>query len=219
MGLCMFTAALVSCSDNPPEIIETEWQVIVFQNRLLGATYQRLSLFVRGGDEDGEKDLQALHLIQDEEELYWTVKAESWEKSTIRGSDWYGSNGFVMPGGGKLPLGAYRVLLEDLSGKMAESRIYLKRENVDTEGAVFPSPLLQGSTITIGGNFVDPEIWVYDTNDQFLFRIPLPERSITVENIIGRNNVLTAGFTYYLYGKQSGKYYGALNGPYYYSAN
>jgi hypothetical protein len=208
---------IIACSDNPPEIGDVQWQVILFQNRLLGATYQKLSVFVRGSDKDGQTDLEALHIINDDAQLYWSLQSDRWEKATIRGSEWFGSNGLTLPGGRPLPIGTYRILLEDLSGKIAQSQIYIKRDNIETANAQFPGVDFIDNRIQVGGNFIDPEIWVYDSNDQFLFRVTLTEKSIDIKNITSRNSALESGFSYYIYAKQSGVYYGVLIGPFYYS--
>src|SRR4030042_3872160 len=95
----------LSCSDNPPQIVDVEWQVVLFRNKLLNATYQKLSLFVAATDKDGQKDLAFLHVLNDEEELYWSLPAEKWEKAVIRNNEWGGSNGLAMPAGPGLPIG------------------------------------------------------------------------------------------------------------------
>lgn len=210
----LFAAA---CSENPPQIMDVAWQVILFENRLLGVTYQRLSVFVQGTDQDGQNDLQALHVINDEAELYWTIPSESWEKAVIRGNEWFGSNGLSVPDGAVLPVGSYRVVLEDLSGKAVETQFYVKRENVNTAGAELPTVSLSQRTISVGGNFQDPEIWVYDSNDQFLLRSPFSQKTLTVDSLVSKNNALAAGFSYYIYAKKSGVYYGVLVGPFYYT--
>jgi hypothetical protein len=208
---------IAACSDNPPQINNIQWQVILFQNRLIGVTYQKLSVFVAGSDKDGPKDLEALHVIQDDEELYWTLPAEKWERATIHGSEWIGSNGLTMPDNRPLPAGMYRVVLEDKSGKTVESQMYVKKENVDTKDAVFPAVSLKDGRITVTGDFTDPEVWVYNANDQFLDRFPLPPKTIDVATITAKYKQLASGFTYYVYAKKNGVYYGVMSGPYYYS--
>jgi hypothetical protein len=207
-----------SCSDNPPQMNGIEWQVILFHNKLLNATYQKLSLYVSASDKDGAKDLAFLHVINDDQEIYWSVPAEKWEKAVIRNNEWVGSSGFAMPDGQSLPTGSYRVVLEDLSGKKVESQIYIKKANVETSNARFPVPRREGSRILVEGNFVSPELWVYDSNDQFLARLPLPKKSMEISAIISRNQErLAGGFTYYVYAKQPDVYFGVLDGPFYYA--
>jgi hypothetical protein len=206
-----------SCSDNPPEINGVEWQVVFFQNRLLGTTYQKLSVFVRGTDKDGQKDLHALHIINDDAELYWTMTSDTWEKANIRNSDWVGSNGLTTPDSSSLPVGMYRILLEDASGKTVQNSIYIQKQNVATENAQFPEIEISGNRISLTGNFVNPEIWIYDANDQFLFRFTMLEKSIDIKTITAQNPALGAGFSFYIFAKQSGVLYSVVSGPYYYS--
>jgi hypothetical protein len=208
---------LAACSDNPPQINNIQWQVVLFQNRVMGETYQKLSVFVAAADKDGQKDLQAIHVIQDDEELYWSLPSEKWEKATIRNSEWIGSNGLVTPYGQNLPAGLYRILLEDKSGRTVESQIFVKKENLDTTNAQFPVVSLANGRIALAGDFNDPELWVYDANDQFLDRFPLPQKSIDIAAITNKFKQLAAGFTYYTYAKKNGVYYSVMNGPYYYA--
>jgi hypothetical protein len=211
-------AGCFSCTDNPPQLGGVEWQVVLFRNRLLGVTYQKLSLFVAASDKDGAKDLAFLHVINDEEELFWSLPSEKWDKATLRGGEWVGSNGLTMPSGQSLPIGTYRIVLEDLSGQRVESQIYLKKANVETANARFPEASVQDGKMTVTGAFTNPEIWVYDSNEQFLARFPLPNKTIDVATIVARNQQqLAAGFTYYLYAKENGVYYSVMTGPFYYS--
>jgi hypothetical protein len=218
-GLCLaLVFFILSCSDSPPKMGSVQWQVVLFRNRLLNTTYQKLSLFVAASDKDGQKDLAFLHVIHDEEELYWSLPAEKWEKAIIRNNEWVGSNGLTMPSGQTLPIGTYRVVLEDLSGKKVESQIYLKKPNVETTNARFPEVRVLEKKMIVDGNFTNPEIWVYDSNDQFLARLPVSNTSIEIASIVARNKEqLEAGFTYYVYAKQSDVYYAVMSGPYYYT--
>ena len=149
--------------------------------------YQKLSVFAAASDKDGQKDLSYLHVINDDEELYWTVSSDKWDKATIRSNEYVGSNGFTMPYGQKLPTGSYRIVIEDWSGKRVEEKIYVKKENVDTEQAQFPVVDQSGGNISVAGNFTDPEIWIYDSNDQFLTRLTLTNKSIAASSVIAKN--------------------------------
>jgi hypothetical protein len=63
-GLLFFS----SCSDNPPEILQISWQVMLFNNREASYGYQKLSIFLHIRDEDGIKDIGALYIINDDAE-------------------------------------------------------------------------------------------------------------------------------------------------------
>ncbi len=96
------------------------WQVTLVDDRELDAHYTALSLFVRPDDPDGFDDLAELYLIDDQEELFWRLDPDTWQKSGS-GDSWIGSNGLVLPDGAPLPAGEYRLLLRDLAGNPPNS--------------------------------------------------------------------------------------------------
>jgi hypothetical protein len=208
---------LGACSDNPPAILQHEWRITLFYNRLLGVSYQKLSVFIRAEDEDGSEDLGALYIINDDAELFWTVEPENWEKVQNQGKPWIGTNSIVMPDSITFPVGSYRILLEDKSGKVVETSFYLKRQNIETTVSHMPQSSNNGETIQITGSIDSPEVWVYDANDNFLFNFIVQEMSIPLETIISKNNALKSGFSYYVSGKDKNGYYYLTNGPFYYS--
>ncbi|MBN2353159.1 MAG: hypothetical protein JXD23_11360 [Spirochaetales bacterium] len=206
-----------ACSDNAPQINSVQWQVVFFRNRLMDVTYQRLSVFVLANDKDGEKDLATINVINDDDELFWSIPSEKWEKASVRGVAWIGSNGLAMPDGRNLPTGMYRVLVEDQGGKTAETQFYMKKENVETANARFPSVSVKNDRILVEGDFTDPELWIFDANDVFIDRLPMPQKFADISSIRTKYKQLAAGFTYYAYAKKSGIYFGVMIGPYYYS--
>ncbi|MBN1523906.1 MAG: hypothetical protein JW904_05455 [Spirochaetales bacterium] len=207
----------LSCSDNPPAILENEWRLTLFQNRILGVTYQKLSVFIRAEDKDGTDDLAAMHVINDDAELVWTFEAENWESVQKRGNPWVGTNSIVMPDSSPFPIGLYRVLLEDKSGKIVETSFFLKRQNIETKSARMPSAAVRGDTISVVGTADSAELWIYDANDNFLFSLPVQQMQLPLATITSKNAELNSGFSYYISGKDQDGYYYYTNGPYYYS--
>ncbi|RPJ06364.1 MAG: hypothetical protein EHM28_10190 [Spirochaetaceae bacterium] len=217
LALLVAAISLPGCSDNPPQILESEWRMTLLYNRVLGTGYQKLSVFVRADDKDGTEDLAAIHVVNDEAELYWTIPQESWESAQQRGNNWVGSNSIVMQDNTPFPVGSYRVLLTDKSGKSVETSFYLKRQNTETNSARLPSVNAGDGKISISGDIQSPELWIYDTNDQFLFSIQASQLSVEVQSITGKNKDLESGFSYYISGKDRDGYYHLTVGPYYYS--
>jgi len=213
----LITLLLLACSENPPQIIQVQWQVILFQNRLLNAVYPKLSIFIRATDEDGMEDLNAIYFINDEAELYWSLLAEKWDKASVRGVEWIGSNGLVMPDKSPLPAGTYRILLEDLSGQTAETQIYLKREELDFSRAVFPAVTVTDNVLSLSGNFSQAEIWLYDSNDQFRKQVSLPGKTISLSELTKHHASLEKGFSFYVFTKKTDTYYAMLEGPFYFT--
>lgn len=218
IALGLFSLILLwACSENPPQIIQVKWQVILFQNRLLNTVYPKLSIFIRASDEDGSDDLHAIYVVHDEAELYWSLLAEKWDKVTLRGLEWVGSNGLVMPDKSPLPGGSYRILLEDLSGQTAESQIYLKREELDFSQAVFPSVTITGDVLSLSGEFSQAEVWLYDSNDQLRKQVSLTAKTISLTELSKQHNLLEKGFSFYIFSRKANAYYAMLEGPFYFT--
>ncbi len=210
---------LCSCSDNPPEILEISWQVMLFNNREASYGYQKLSLFVHIRDEDGIKDIGALYIINDDEELFWSLNEDSWKMETKGSETWLGSNGLTMAGGEAFPVGKYRVLLEDLSGQSDETSIYLSEDNVDTFQTTIPESTSDNEKIYVRGEFNNFELWVYDKNNNYVAAFPIDEQGLKIEVILNRDPALNAGFTYYVYCTNKKNSFGILTGPYYYTVS
>jgi hypothetical protein len=214
-GLLFFS----SCSDNPPEILQISWQVMLFNNREASYGYQKLSIFLHIRDEDGIKDIGALYIINDDAELFWSLKEDSWKMVTKGSETWLGSDGLTMPGGEAFPSGKYRVLLEDLSGQSDETGIYLSKENVDTFQTTIPESSSDNEKIYVKGEFNNFELWVYDKNNKYVAAFPIDEQGIKTEVILSRDPALGAAFTYYVYCVNKKNSFGILTGPYYYTVS
>ncbi len=208
---------LGACSDSPPEIMQISWQVMLFNDRENGFSYQKISLFVSIQDEDGIKDIGALYLIHDAKELFWSLDESSWEMTKKGSATWIGSNAFTMPAAESFPIGKYRVYLEDLSGQSDETFIYISNDNINTEQITFPDVYLNDDKIFIKGTYENYELWVYDANNRFIVAFPVDKNGIKTEVITTRDSALNNNFIYYVYCMHKNNVFGILNGPYYFN--
>jgi hypothetical protein len=214
--LLILFISLAACSDSPPEIMQISWQVMLFNDRESGFSYQKLSLFVNIEDEDGIKDIGALYLIHEAKELFWSLDESNWEMTEKGNATWIGSNAFTMPSAEPFPTGKYRVYLEDLSGQSDETFIYISNDNINTEQVTFPDAYLDGDKIYIKGTYENYELWVYDENNRFVAAFPVDKNGIKTEVITTRDSSLNNNFIYYAYAVHEKKVFGILNGPYYF---
>lgn len=215
--LCIFLIALINCSDKPPEIIEIFWQVNLFQNREIDKIYQKLSLFINVDDPDGFDDIEMLYLINDENELFWSLESEEWYKSTSGTQTWIGTNGFSMPDHSPFPGGKYRILLQDMGGQTDEKEIYLSKTKYDPAKITFPLPKIEEQTITITGDFPNPEILVYDDSKRFINNHAVNKEGLTIQQITSGRSQLANSFMYYVFAFDNKNDMGLMSGPYFYS--
>ncbi|HSV55528.1 MAG TPA: hypothetical protein VLH39_00280, partial [Magnetospirillaceae bacterium] len=120
--LCAAAALAVSllaasCSGHVPELGGVEFRLAVRPPAPGGGRgAEQLAVFVAARDKDGFRDLAALHILHDVEELLWTLTPETWTRGDLGKETWIGATGLSVPEVGTLPRGLYRVILEDLAG-------------------------------------------------------------------------------------------------------
>ena len=123
-----------SCSNNPPEILQSYWQITLVE--LSGSTddslkYQEeLSVFTLSRDEDGEDEIESIYIIEDEEEIFWELTADNWEEIELQGEKWLGASSLLMPWGEEFPRDDYRVLVIDKSGQRGDTVIGVSVKNL-----------------------------------------------------------------------------------------
>jgi hypothetical protein len=141
----LFALLLPACVGKPPEILRLQWQLVLVSDQELGREFITLSLFVRPNDPDGFDDLAELYLINDEQELFWKLPSDSWQKSA--GTEpWIGSNGVRLPDGSPLPAGEYRVLLRDVGGDSVEQSFRLPAVTGEQLRRLLPRVEMRGRT-------------------------------------------------------------------------
>ena len=206
---------LFSCTGQPPEIARVFWQLNIVEDREQDITYQSLSVFLKPNDPDGFDDIEDLHLIHDEQELFWRLDGESWAQSGSEGDIWIGSNALKMPDGASFPAGEYRILLRDIGGDSAEQTISLRSIPTKQAQEYLPEVAVDEATIRISGKASPYEIWIYDAAGRYLSSLPVSDGMLRLDGVASSQPELSAGFNFKVYGFVDNRNLGVLSGPYY----
>ncbi len=168
--VCCALAVLLaaSCSGAHPEILQVYWQLNLVEDLRLGATYERLSVFVHADDGDGTDDLDKLYLIRDQDRLYWELDTSSWDSRTVREELWIGTNGMVMPAGTPVPRGGYRGLMGDAAGDRGETELYVNTRSIDPDTLDFPGLEISGEAISVETAYPSTAVWAFDQQGNLL---------------------------------------------------
>ncbi|GAB1484458.1 hypothetical protein MASR2M78_32760 [Treponema sp.] len=141
--LMLFWAAVLcfsSCSQSAPRIQATSLRLVYHEGP--EGVYERFSFFVIAEDDDGPLDLEELYLINDTEQLLWTIKSSDWLKVQKNGQNWIGSHSIAMADEGLLPRGLYRALIVDKGGERSDRSLAF--DGPSTPSRPFPSLKLEG---------------------------------------------------------------------------
>ncbi|MFA6505101.1 MAG: hypothetical protein WCT14_03325 [Treponemataceae bacterium] len=117
-SLLVACALLFSCSHAAPRLDSVSLRLVY-----RAAGVERLSFFALVADEDGFLDLDALHLLNNSSQLYWSLSAKDWLKVERTGETWIGSHTIAMADDAKFPRGAYRAVLVDKGGDRIERTV------------------------------------------------------------------------------------------------
>jgi hypothetical protein len=210
--LIVFFAA---CTGQPPEIVKTFWQINIVQDTEQGISYQSLSLFVKPKDPDGFEDIEDVYLINDEQELFWRLDAETWAQSGTGEEVWIGSNSLRMPDGASFPDGLYRILLRDVGGDSAEQTIRLPSISLAEMRTLVPKVVVVNGKIEISGGSGSYLLWLYDSNKRYLSAYPGGQGSLQVAKIVGSQPSLQGGFSFKVYRYIEERSLGVIAGPYF----
>ena len=205
---------LPSCAGKPPEILRVLWQATLVDDRESGRQYTAVSFFVRPNDPDGFDDLSELYLINDAEELYWKLGADSWQKSGAA-ETWIGSNGLGMPDGSPLPAGEYRVLLRDVGGDSAEQTLHLPEVSAEQLARLLPHVEVRGGEIRVSGAGASHQLWLYDKNGTYQAVRPMAGKTQKVEELLAAYPQLAGGFRFKVYAASGKGQTGAVSGLYF----
>lgn len=170
--LCM-VLIFVSCSRATPQI--QNYTLKLVYNETEAGIQETLSLFVLAQDEDGTEDLDSLYLINDEQQLYWTLTASDWLSVNKDNQLWVGSHNISMIDGRSFPRGMYRLILTDKGGDRSEKSIGLDASLQSR----YPFPLLriQGDTFQISSGYPKNTLLCYDSGGAMVKSIPLTNLS------------------------------------------
>lgn len=204
---------LFSCTGEPPQVLESWWQLNLLLEDSDKDPVESLSLFIHAQDEDGEEDLDQIYLINDDEYTVWNIPSDLWLTHIERGVTWIGFNGLRAPGDGRFSDGNYRILLVDLGGERAESSFYLRNSIPEAEELILPEITFNNREITIESDFPKFEIWFYDEEGNVL------EKSKSL--LMGRyqwdtivRNIVRRSASFSLYTEPENGSWGVISGPY-----
>ena len=203
---------LAACSGEAPDIIQTQHRLLMYKDTETGQVVERLSVFLLPDDPDGADDLESLHLIHDEAELYWKLDVEMWDSMDYLNAPWVGSNGFISATGGPLPRGEYRILLRDFSGESVTAKLRLDAPVIDKPE--FPRLRFDDDRIYVVNPPAGTQIWIYDGDVRFLKAFPADEDGLSVSAVRASTKGLPQSFPVYVYYPDSEWEIGYLAGPY-----
>jgi hypothetical protein len=228
------------CSGKAPEISRIYSGPILVHDLGNNRYLTKLVVYAVASDPDGMDDLDALYVIDDDAELYWSIESKSWTSATAEGETWIGTDGVSMPGGVGFPAGTYRVLLEDQGGYTAEDSFTLSEDTSDPAKATYPTVTVTDDAVKVSGGPPNAEIWVYSKDGKLAMRLsasgtPIsgppgpasgnaappggaagqtPGQPLTLAAIAAGNAALGAGFTFWVYAYNERGGYGLLVGPF-----
>jgi len=167
--LTFINMTLLSCSRSAPQI--QNYTLKLIYNETADGIQEQLSLFVLAQDEDGKEDLDTLYLINDDQQLYWTLKASDWLTVNKDGQLWVGSHSIAMVEGQPLPRGLYRLILTDQGGDRTEKTIGL--DAPIQSRYPFPQLQIEGDSFAIRSFYPKHTLLGYDAGGTMIRSIPL----------------------------------------------
>lgn len=191
---------LTSCSGRYPRIHEVRYRLVLLQGANDTTQKETLSLALDVSDEDGIEDLEAVALVQDEEELFWKIRRDQWEWKPFGGGKWLVCSGLLSQPGKPFPRGTYRVVVTDMAGYQAEREFVLRTEPFKV---TFPSIQRQdGMLVLIPGS--GPTLLVLlSSTGTVLGSFPLKQGNNSLQPILASPAIRTQTKEFFLYSKPS----------------
>ncbi len=130
--IIFFSISFFSCAQRPPVISKLSVKrlgVETNSEKLL----ERLSVFLLFSDENGRDDYNSIRITHKESGLYWQLNRDnssffiSAKAEDEKEKFWLGSNKIAHPSG-RMPLGEYSIVVDDLAGNQSVKNIHLKDE-------------------------------------------------------------------------------------------
>jgi len=203
--------AASGCSGNPPEILESKWTLVLYEDREKGSVYEYLSVGVLARDEDGLDDLESLSIVNDSAELYWLVPQDRWTKRQIRQETWLVADSLTTADLGPVPRGNYRLVLSDYSGARAETSISVNPPKSVREA--FPSIRPGKNSIVLSSNKSEASLLVLSAAGVTLGSFTLRKGDNALAPILSNQQIKSQAKNLYLHEYGEG---GAarVSGPY-----
>ena len=207
-------ALMTACSGSPPRIARISSQLLYVNDLYSDRIYESLSFHIVAEDEDGFDDIELIHLISDEEELYWSLDAQTWLQSDVDSEHWIGTNRITMADLAPLPRGDYRVLLANLGGDMDEESFTLDIAPIKHASIPFPRAVVDTDAVSVEGVFLSYTLIVYTTADEYVKSVSVEDEPQPIRKIKSGDAGIRGGFTFYVYTYWERRGVGLLVGPY-----
>jgi hypothetical protein len=204
---------LAGCTGEPPVISRVFAQPVFVRDLEQNVTWARLGVFLVATDPDGQEDLSAFYVINDEAELFWKVEASAWVAVTAEGESWVGSNTLAMPGADPPPAGDYRVVLQDQGGETVEDTFTIPPLETPEDSA-WPSASLEDDTITVTNPPEVTQAWFYSQDGKLVLTLPVPADTGRLSGVRASVPGFASGSTFWIYGYDRTKLRGLLVGPF-----
>lgn len=204
---------LAGCTGEPPVISRVFAQPVFVRDLERNVTWARLGVFLVATDPDGQDDLSAFYVINDEAELYWKVESSAWVTATAEGESWVGSNTLAMPGADPPPAGDYRVVLQDQGGDTVEDTFTIPPIEAPKEAA-WPSASVEDDTITVTNRPEVTQAWFYSRDGKLVLTLPVPADTGLLPGVRASVPGFASGSTFWIYGYDRAKTRGLLVGPF-----
>jgi hypothetical protein len=213
LAASLAAASLAGCTGEPPVISRVFAMPVFVRDIERGVTWARLGVFLVATDPDGQEDLSAFYVINDDAELYWKVESGSWITATAEGESWIGSNSLAMPGADPPPAGEYRVVLQDQGGDTVEDTFAVPPLGQPQESE-WPSASLEEDTITVTNPPEVTQAWFYSRDGKLVATMPVPAGTGRLSGVRASVPGFESGATFWIYGYDRATSRGLLIGPY-----
>lgn len=177
---------LNACEAYPPELVTISHRLVVHQQAAEQAALETLSVFAIVRDKDGQEDVEAMYIVNDEQELFWKLDASNWTYKEEDGELWLGSNGLSASSWDqqRLPRGLYRLLLVDQAGQRSERSFMLSAP--DFTEYTFPSIMISTSgTIELNSSYTVNTLFFFDAGQNVVKTSTLSNNSANLDSLWG----------------------------------
>lgn len=158
LALAACLVVLGSCAGRPPAISRVLARITCSRDVETKRTSESLSVFLVATDPDGQEDLSAFFVINDEAELFWKVESGQWVTATAEGEAWIGTNSLAAPESVALPGGEYRVVLQDAAGETVEQTFTIPADRPTAAEMAYPRADVKNGIIVVTGPYENTEV-------------------------------------------------------------
>ncbi|OHD12589.1 MAG: hypothetical protein A2Z96_04745 [Spirochaetes bacterium GWB1_48_6] len=176
VGVIGALGVLAGCSPSTPQIIQDFTRLTYLVDPGSTLPKETLSVFIQVENKDGLEDLEKLYILNDKDEVYWTLEPGLWQRRDKGTEIWIGSNFLTSPLG-EIPRGEYRILLQSKSGDRARTKFFLDSPKLADYQKLLPQVLVDGDGVTIVNPPVSYELWLASSDGQPVYTYRSPGES------------------------------------------